>query len=410
MRDLRQALPGPAPARFPLTPLRCGPRFPDPFPFALEHPWPGDSPPSPLPRTPKPVADSSVQVSLAGHTDVGRTRDHNEDTFLVADLSTGEALVKAGLHSKVAGPRGLLLMVADGMGGAAAGELASALAAETIHGHLRSTWTKESAGDIEHFALRIREAVEQANARIHEYALAHTDVRGMGTTVTAAGVFDGHLFLAQVGDSRAYLVRQGQATLLTKDQSFTQRMVDVGGWTEEQAERSDRKNIILQALGPTPEVRVDLTHEPLHRGDLLILCSDGLSNQVKREEFAEHAGRIENLEELCSQLIEVANARGGPDNITVVAARFGGPGLPEPSTAPAPGHHVFPLPDDEPVELDARAGFPTGEIRPADRPAVTLPAAAEGAPSPTIRPRLPVGRISAAIIAAAVLLYYLLTR
>jgi len=356
------------------------------------------------------VADSPVQVSLAGHTDVGRTRDHNEDTFLVADLSTGEATVEPGLHRKVAGPRGLLLMVADGMGGAAAGELASALAAETIHGHLITTWTKESASDLEHFALRIREAVEQANARIHEYALAHTDVRGMGTTVTAAGVFDGHLFLAQVGDSRAYLVRQGHATLLTKDQSFTQRMVDVGGWTEEQAERSDRKNIILQALGPEATVRVDLTHEPLHRGDLLILCSDGLSNQVKREEFAEHAARVEDLDALCAQLIEVANARGGPDNITVVAARFAGPGLPEPSAAPEPGHHVFPLPDDEPVELDAKVGFPTGEIRPADRPPVAEAATAYAEPPQPVRPRLPVGRISAAIIAAAVLLYYLLSR
>lgn len=357
------------------------------------------------------MTTSLVQVSVAGLTDVGRTRDHNEDTYLVADLSTGETRAETGVHQSPIGPRGALFMVADGMGGAAAGELASALAAQTIHTHLVATWTQDTDSSREHFAFRMREAVEEANRQIHAYALEHTDVRGMGTTVTAAGVFGTDLYLAQIGDSRAYLVRRGIATQLTKDQSLTQRLVDAGEMTEEQAEKSERKNIILQALGPDPQIRVDLTFEELRRDDVLILCSDGLSGQVRREEFAEYAGRISDLAELCRELIAVANTRGGPDNITVVAVRFEGEGLPLSATAPDPGHHVFLLPGDEPEEEETvqPSGYATGDRMQAYKPPVAAPAAAEAAP-PMVRPRPPVGLIGTALLVAAALLYYFITR
>jgi serine/threonine protein phosphatase PrpC len=345
---------------------------------------------------------------VAGRTDVGRTREHNEDTFLVADLSDGTTTVEPGVHEHEIGDRGVLLMVADGMGGAAAGELASALAAQAIHEHLKATWATDPDTSRERFAFRVREAVEEANRRIHAYAVEHPDVRGMGTTVTAAGVYGADLYLAQIGDSRAYLVRRGVATQLTKDQSLTQRLVDAGEMTEEQAERSERKNIILQALGPDPQIHVDLTFEELRNGDVLILCSDGLSGQVKREEFAEHAGRISDLATLCSALIDLANTRGGPDNITVVAARFEGSGLPVSAPAQPPGHHVLQLPGDEPVEDDIRVGYRTGGIRVEPLP-VKLPPA-EPAPAPLVRPRPPVGLIGAAILAAIALIYYLVTR
>jgi protein phosphatase len=338
-------------------------------------------------------------VTFCGRTDVGRTRDHNEDTFLVADLSTGETVGAPETHSHPIGPRGSLFMVADGMGGAAAGELASALAAETIHAHLAATWAAEPEPTPERFAFRVREAVEAANQRIHAYAVEHPDVRGMGTTVTAAGVYGSDLYLAQIGDSRAYLVRRGQATQLTKDQSLTQRLVDVGELTEEQAELSERRNIILQALGPDPTVRVDLTYEDLRRGDVLILCSDGLSGQVRREEFAEYAGRFSELDQLCSALIDLANTRGGPDNITVVAARFDGEGLPLTVTEQEPGHHVFALPGDQPLDEEVGVGFTTGD----PIPARALP------PRPT-RQRPPVGLIGAALLLAAALLYFLVAR
>ena len=170
----------------------------------------------------------------------------------------------------------------------------------------------------------MKEAVELANAQIYSYAREHPEVRGMGTTVTAAGVFGNDLYLTQIGDSRAYLIRGTEAIQLTKDQSLMQRLVDAGELTEDEAEQSERRNIILQALGPDPRVKVDLTYQSIRRGDILILCSDGLSGLVRREEFATLAGKHPEPPALCSALIDLANARGGPDNITVITARFEG--------------------------------------------------------------------------------------
>jgi protein phosphatase len=288
-----------------------------------------------------------VRASVFGKTDLGRTREHNEDTFLVADLSTGNASLQPEVRQHEIGPRGSLFMVADGMGGAAAGELASAMAADLIYRHLATAWARDSDVSAERFAFRMKEAVELANEQIYGYAREHPEVRGMGTTVTAAGVFGEDLYVAQIGDSRGYLVRSGEAIQLTKDQSLMQRLVDAGELTEEEAELSERRNIILQALGPDPRVRVDLTHQVLRRGDTLILCSDGLSGSVRREEFAQVAAEQQDLPSLCSKLIDLANERGGPDNITVVAARFEGEGLPEPSESEGVGYRVYHLSEDE---------------------------------------------------------------
>jgi len=311
-----------------------------------------------------------VQVSVFGKTDLGQTREHNEDTFLVADLSTGNASLHPEVRRHEVGPRGSLFMVADGMGGAAAGELASAMAADLIYRHLATVWATDDDASPERFAFRMREAVELANQKIYSYAREHPEVRGMGTTVTAAGV-DGHdLYLAQIGDSRAYLVRKGEAIQLTKDQSLMQRLVDAGELTEEEAEQSERRNIILQALGPDPRVKVDLTHQTLRRGDTLVLCSDGLSGLVRREEFSAMVRDHPELSNLCAALIDLANSRGGPDNITVVAAHFEGEGLPEPSETEGVGYSVYNLPE---TDVD--------EDEPAPTPA---PAVAAPAPAPTL--------------------------
>jgi protein phosphatase len=287
------------------------------------------------------VNDGPVRVSVFGKTDLGRTREHNEDTFLVADLSTGNASLQPEVRRHQIGARGSLFMVADGMGGAAAGELASAMAADLIYRHMATAWAADAASTPDQFAYRMREAVELANEQIYSYAREHPEVRGMGTTVTAAGIFGGDLYLTQIGDSRAYLVRGTEAVQLTKDQSLMQRLVDAGELTEDEAEQSERRNIILQALGPDPRVKVDLTHQPIRRGDTLILCSDGLSGLVRREEFAEMAAQHSDVPALCSALIDLANARGGPDNITVVAARFEGEGLPEANGNEGVGHHRY---------------------------------------------------------------------
>ncbi len=289
----------------------------------------------------------AVRVRVFAKTDTGRTRDHNEDNFLVADLTRPEASLKPHVREHAIGERGSLFVVADGMGGAAAGEVASEMATQTIYDQLVEHWVEDSDVTPQRFAYRLRESVETANQRIHEHAKAHPEVRGMGTTATAVGVLGDHLYLSQVGDSRAYLVRAGRAHQLTKDQSLMQRLVEAGELTEEEAAQSERRNIILQALGPDAKIKVDLTHQDLRRGDVLVLCSDGLSGQVKKEEIAKIAGAATDLVAACDQLITLANERGGPDNITVIIAHFDGDALQASQGEDAVGHQVYPLIDTE---------------------------------------------------------------
>ena len=294
---------------------------------------------------------SGIRITVFGKTDVGQTREHNEDTFLVADLSAKNASLQAEVRDHEIGAKGTLLVVADGMGGAAAGEVASEMAADTIYEHLVGSWSNDTENTPQQFAYRLKEAVEEANSRIHAYAKEHPENRGMGTTVTAVGVLDNHVYLTQVGDSRAYLIRRGKAVQLTKDQSLMQRLVDAGELTEEEAQRSERKNIILQALGPEGRVRVDLTYQRISRGDAILLCSDGLSGPVSNEELARAVSDNDDLVKVSSDLITLANERGGPDNITVIVARFTGDGLQEPADDATVGHEIYPLPDaDEATE------------------------------------------------------------
>ena len=172
----------------------------------------------------------------------------------------------------------------------------------------------------------IKIATKAANEQINAFALAHPEFRGMGTTATIAGVLGDTLYLAQVGDSRAYLVRDGVARQITKDQSLMQKLIEAGELTEEEAEQSERRNIILQALGPEPTIKVDLTHQVVRRGDTLVLCSDGLSGQVTKDEIAAIVTEETDLTIACKRLIDRANENGGPDNITVIVARFDGSG------------------------------------------------------------------------------------
>ena len=321
-----------------------------------------------------------IRVEVFGKTDLGRTRDHNEDRFLVADLTRKAASLLPNVRQHDIGPRGTLLVVADGMGGAAAGEVASEMATDTIYGHLVKTWNDEDEVTPQRFAYRLKESVEVANASIHAHAKAHPEVRGMGTTATAAGLLNDHLYLTQVGDSRAYLIRGGQAHQITKDQSLMQRLVEAGELTEEEAAQSERRNIILQALGPDPKVKVDLTYQEVRRGDVLVLCSDGLSGQVKKEEIGQIVSSTPDLSAACDKLIALANERGGPDNITVVIARFDGEGLRSAGGDPQEdvGHQVYPLIDTEtstepvPVYKGSRPPVPNRETRKETRTIVLL--------------------------------------
>ncbi len=323
--------------------------------------------------SPSNRAGGEVIVQVFGRTDVGRTREHNEDAFVVADLSTDNATLQPEVRTHPTGSKGSLFMVADGMGGAAAGEIASAMAVEVVVSQLRSTWVTDDGSGGESFVRAIKAATKAANEQINTYATAHPEYRGMGTTATIAGLLGDTLYLAQVGDSRAYLVRDGVARQITKDQSLMQKLIEAGELTEEEAEHSERRNIILQALGPEPTIKVDLTHQVVRRGDTLVLCSDGLSGQVTKDEIASIVSEEPDLTNACRRLIDRANENGGPDNITVIVARFEGDGLPGPAAEDEIGHRVFPLPETgqtpaASIDRVIDANAPTGQIPVTPRP------------------------------------------
>ncbi|HEX6316234.1 MAG TPA: hypothetical protein VFZ73_15300, partial [Gemmatimonadaceae bacterium] len=187
------------------------------------------------------------------------------------------------------------------------------------------------------------------NWSIFQQAVNRPELRGMGTTATIAALLNDTLYLAQVGDSRAYLIRGGVATQLTKDQSLMQKLIEAGEMTEEEALQSERRNIILQALGPEANVKVDLTAQPLRHGDVLLMCSDGLSGLVRPDDMARVVEEELDLSIACDRLIAMANDQGGPDNITVVAARFEGSGLSAARASDPVGHHEYPPPPTEEV-------------------------------------------------------------
>jgi protein phosphatase len=220
------------------------------------------------------------------------------------------------------------------------------MAVETVLEEIRARWLANDRRDPESFAAALKIATDVANTRIHRMATEQPEFRGMGTTATIAGLLGDTLYLAQVGDSRAYVVRDGRARQITKDQSLMQRLIDAGEITEEEAEQSERRNIILQALGPEPTIRTDITHQQLRRGDTLVLCSDGLSGLVRPEEIARVVSFEHDLKKVCKRLIDRANENGGPDNITVVVARVDGDALTAASNDDALGHQVFAMPGD----------------------------------------------------------------
>ena len=234
----------------------------------------------------RPAPSRPLVVVAGGRTDVGRVRNLNEDSYLVAALGR-DAVVMKGTTTTITIPHTpALLVVADGVGGAASGEIASLMATDTMFIELRrryeTDWPRSSAG----IETAMRAAVAAANHVIFTYASGNPQHRGMATTATLALVHDSTITIAQVGDSRAYLVRGGVARQITKDQSLIQRLIDAGEITEGEAAHSDRRNIILQALGSESTVSPDLYREHAEAGDVLMLCSDGLSNLVGAEDIA----------------------------------------------------------------------------------------------------------------------------
>jgi protein phosphatase len=180
------------------------------------------------------------------------------------------------------------------------------------------------------FHERLRLSVELANLYIYQMSLKRVECSGMGATFTALGLFGGTAYFAQVGDSRGYVIRTGQVQQLTRDQSLVGQLVQAGHITEEEAERHTYKNVILQALGASATVNVEVDRLALRDMDIVLLCSDGLSNKVRPDEMRRIVEDSATLKEACDTLIELANARGGEDNITVMISQFAGAGLPSP--------------------------------------------------------------------------------
>jgi serine/threonine protein phosphatase PrpC len=302
-----------------------------------------------------------MKLRHSARTDVGRTRDHNED-----DFGVGEG---AGVEQY-----GELLIVCDGMGGHAAGEVASRLGVETI----LSTYYSDASPDRVDV---LRRAFERANARIH------AEGRGaMGTTGVAALFYQGMLHVANVGDSRAYLIRNDEICQVSRDHSLVGEQVAAGVITADQARSSYYRNVITRALGYQSEVQVDLFHLPLQAGDMVVLCSDGLHGLVGDEEIYEIV-RSMPLADAVDRLIDLANERGGTDNITAIVAQVDElDALPATTDDAEPERATVELPTtvtSATVEFPATARFPA---EPATERISPPPAAPPTAPPPPALP------------------------
>jgi serine/threonine protein phosphatase PrpC len=252
-----------------------------------------------------------VQIASGGVTNVGRMRANNEDCFRIVEPLN-------------------LFVLSDGMGGEAHGEIASALAVETIVKHCLGPDDKDAtlvfadmpAGWSDK-TRRLASAVHLANKNIYESAQAHPEQHGMGATLTAAWIDGSTLSLAHVGDSRAYLLRSGTLQQLTSDHSLVAEQVRRGILTPAEAERSDMQSVLLRALGAHPDIEVDAEQHTLFGRDILLLCSDGLTRMVTEPEIAGTLQVEPDAVKAAERLVELANDQGGADNITVVVVRVG---------------------------------------------------------------------------------------
>lgn len=310
----------------------------------------------------------TVQLTVHARTDVGRVRDHNEDAFAVCDLATGAALATPVASLDVR-EQGVLMVVADGMGGHAAGEVASALVVESLRKAL-----SEVPPDHGPLQRLLDAAVRRVNQEVFRKAQS-VERKGMGATLTAVLVHDAEAWVAEVGDSRAYLLRGGTLRQVTKDQSYVQVLLDAGVLTPAQARTSPQKNIILQAMGLEESVTVSLGRIALRRGDRFLLCSDGLWGKLEDTELRDQLAD-ERFAGAPARMVDLANERGAEDNVTAVVAEVGGDGVPELRAGEA---------GEPPVEVLQEYGVP--QPAPAKEPA---PAKAAPAKAPAPAPAAPV--------------------
>jgi serine/threonine protein phosphatase PrpC len=269
---------------------------------------------------------------VAAVTDPGRTRRHNEDAYVIEPP---------------------LFAIADGMGGAQAGEVASRLATAAL---------KEGGADDGGGERRIADLIQQANRRVYDRSSSDPNTSGMGTTITVALVEDDHVAFGHVGDSRAYLIRDAQMEQLTEDHSLVNELLKTGKLSREEAETHPQRSVITRALGTDPDVDVDTFSVRAESGDLFLLCSDGLTDMVSEDSILDVVERNrDDIEGALRALVKAANRGGGQDNITVVAFEIADGALASDGDT---REQALPVPDDEDTltEADAVPAVDTGVV------------------------------------------------
>ena len=283
-----------------------------------------------------------VETHATSH--IGRVRKGNEDNYLLLQISEsnlwtssqdpGDFIIESQKFE--IDENGVVLAVSDGMGGALAGEVASKMAVETVSESFLDEDPEKtiSPGSLnDSLVEKLYEATVYANHLIHQQGRSDPQYQGMGATFTCVGITPEAVDLVQVGDSRAYLIRNRNILQITKDQSLVQQLIDAGQIQPEEAETHTLKNVILQALGAQNEIYPVSARLMPQRDDILLLCSDGLSNKLGNADMQRIV--LENLHQLkmaCAELVKLANERGGEDNITIIIAKLTGSGLPEPTS------------------------------------------------------------------------------
>ena len=292
-------------------------------------------------------------IDYAAITHLGRVRKNNEDAYLVSALDGEEPLVNGLRPLATNCQAGILAAVADGMGGAATGEIASREGLASVAVNLFGHWGRlPAAKAVEADLLKaLAHAAEEASLAVLRYADAERASRGMGSTLTAAVLWNGCAYLAQVGDSRAYLYRKPDLVLLTEDQTLVREMISAGSLTPEEARVHPQRSLITQALGCPNPVRAVLGRVALRRGDRLLLCSDGLCGELPDPRLKAILDQDLTLKGTLEQMVEEALAQGGRDNITALILALDDPGFP----LPVPGEGV------RVVEPSVPAGAPEAE-------------------------------------------------
>jgi len=258
----------------------------------------------------KQKTSNPTVVNYYGDTNVGQSRDHNEDSFIIIDLS-----------EQTPAPMGYLLMIADGMGGANAGEVASAIACQEVENQIQQLTQPPISKDIENY---LKGLLMNAHRQIVEYARANPECDGMGTTAVIAWILDGHIHIAWCGDSRCYIYHKGQEAPLqpfTEDHSFVWQMVQRGELTPEEARVHEHSNIILQALGSADgKPHPSYISKQLQGEEKVLLCSDGLNSMLSDFQIQQIIDNHSDVEKITELLVQAANNVGGLDNITVLYA------------------------------------------------------------------------------------------